>query len=145
MVKAPRMISVTGHAADGTPRDPGGTGILYRDPNKQNLHIARRKNRDRRLAMAAKNDSAAKAADSDATPIVSERFIEAENEKTISIAKADPLTSSHFKDSKEPRFGVTVDEGPVVTVSEEAAAGIKARRDAEKKEAELFKVYPDRD
>lgn len=88
--------------------------------------------------MAAKD----KAADQD---IRSERFVEGEPEKTYSVGKVDPLTSSHITDSKEPRFGVTVDEGPVPVVDEDGKRAIEKARAAERAEAEKFKVYPDKD
>ena len=76
--------------------------------------------------------------------IVSDRFTETE-EKTFSVGKVDPLTSSHMTDSKEPRFGVTVDEGPVPVVDEDGKRNIEKARSAEQAEAAKFKVYPDKD
>ena len=137
-MKEPEVIPLTGHSRDGTPHDPFGLGTLYREPGKDNAHIGRIKREARRFAMAAKDKT------EDAS-IVSDRFIEGEPEKTYSVGKVDPLTSSHFTDSKEPRFGVTVDEGPVPVVDEDGKRAIEKARAAERAEAAKAKVYPDKD
>ena len=68
----------------------------------------------------------------------------AKKDETFSVAEVDPLTPEHLKEgSDEPRYGVTVDEGPVPTVDADGKRAIESVREAEKSEAEKMAYRKD--
>jgi hypothetical protein len=134
-----------------SPRDPSGVGQMWREPGKQNRHIGREKRRAKEMAMAGKTTVTVPTVASEKKEKPMAKKAQDQTDETFPISEVDTLTPVHMrKESKEPRYGVTVNEGPVPTVDAEGKRAIESVREAEKSEAEKMAeggtpLYPESD